>query len=208
MRKFVPGGGYDCIAARRKSRDGEPWLRSCFARLFYKVINKLSNIEIVDGARDFRLMTRRMVDAVLSVNENNRFSKGIFGWVGFNTKWLDYENVERSAGKTKWSFFQLLLYAMDGIVAFSTAPLAISSLIGILFCVLSAIMIIVFIMKTLVWGDPVAGYPSLICIILFLSGIQLFCSGILGQYVAKMYIETKNRPIYIVKESNIKEEKI
>lgn len=171
--------------------------------MFYRIINKISNTDIVDGARDFRLMKRSMVDAILQMKEYNRFSKGIFGWVGFNTKWLDYENVERVAGETKWSFWNLFKYSIEGIVAFSTMPLLISSFVGLLFFIISLTMICFIILRTIILGDPVAGWPSLVCIIFFVGGIQLFCTGILGQYLAKTYIETKNRPIYIIKESNI-----
>lgn len=193
---------YDCVATRRITREGEPPIRSFFARCFYKLINKMSKIEIVDGARDFRLMTRKMVDAILEVKEYNRFSKGIFSWVGFETKWLEYENRERVAGETKWSFWKLFLYSLDGIVAYTTAPLALASVTGFIFCIIAIIMIGVFIFKTLVWGDPVAGYPSMICVILLIGGIQLFCMGILGEYLSKTYLETKKRPIYIVKEKS------
>lgn len=192
---------YDCVATRRTDRKGEPVIRSFFAKQFYKLMNKISDTEVVDGARDFRFMRRQMVDAILEVSEYNRFSKGIFGWVGFNTKWISFENVERVAGETKWSFFGLFFYSLEGIIAFSTRPLYIASLFGILFCVVAFIMICVIIAKTLIWGDPVAGYPSQICIIFFIGGIQLFCLGILGQYLAKTYLETKKRPIYIVRES-------
>lgn len=201
MMKGIKEEGYDCVATRRVTRKGEPPIRSFFARAFYRIINKISKTEIVDGARDFRLMTRQMIDAILSLSENNRFSKGIFGWVGFETKWLEYENVERVAGETKWSFWKLFLYSLDGIVAFSTVPLAIASVFGFIFCVLSVIFIAIIIIKTLIWGDPVGGWPSLACIILFVAGIQLFCIGILGQYISKTYLETKRRPIYIVKET-------
>ncbi len=192
--------GYDCVASRRVTRKGEPKLRSYFARLFYKLVNLISKIEIVDGARDFRLMTRQMVNAVLSVREVGRFSKGIFSWVGFKTKWIEYENVNRIAGETKWSFWKLFLYALDGMICFTTAPLAIASFAGVLFCVIAFLMLLFFFVKTIVWGDPVAGFPALVCIVLFLGGIQLFCIGILGQYLSKTYMETKSRPIYIVKE--------
>lgn len=202
MYECIANEGYDCAATRRVNRNGEPPLRSFFARCFYKIINKISNTDIVDGARDYRLMTRQMVDAILSMSEYNRFSKGIFGWVGFNTKWLEFKNTERIAGETKWSFWGLLLYSLDGITAFSTMPLAIASIIGLLFCAIAFIMILVIIAKTLIWGDRVAGYPSLVCIIFFVSGIQTFCVGILGQYLSKTYLETKKRPIYIVKEIN------
>lgn len=191
---------YDSIATRRVDRKGEPVVRSFFAKQFYKLINNISDTEVVDGARDFRLMTRQMVDAILEMTEYNRFSKGIFGWVGFNTKWLAYENVERVAGQTKWSFFGLFMYSIEGIVAFSTRPLYVASWFGILFCLIAFVMICFIIAKTLIWGDPVAGYPSLICSIFFIGGIQLFCLGILGQYLSKTYLETKKRPIYIIKE--------
>ncbi len=193
---------YDCAAARRVTRKGEPPIRSWFAKMFYKIINKISSADIMDGARDFRLMKRSVVDAILSMKEYNRFSKGIFGWVGFNTKWIDYENVERVAGDTKWSFTKLLFYSIDGIVAFSTVPLSISALLGILCCIVAFIMVLIIIVKTLIWGDPVAGYPSLVCIIFLLSGVQLFTIGILGQYIAKTYMEAKQRPKYIIKETN------
>lgn len=192
--------GYDCVATKRVSRKGESKIRSFFARKFYAVINKISKTEIIDGARDYRLMTRQMVNAVLSVKEYNRFSKGIFSWVGFKTKWLEYENVERVAGKTSWSFWGLFLYALEGIIAFSTVPLSIASIFGCVLCMLAFIWIFIIVVKTLIWGDPVEGYPSLICMITFLGGIQLFCTGILGQYLAKVYLETKKRPIYLVRE--------
>ena len=200
MYEAVSEGEYDCAATRRVTRKGEPKVRSFFARLFYRVINRISKTEIVDGARDFRLMSRRMVNAILEIGEYNRFSKGIFGWVGFDTKWLEYENAERVAGETKWSFWKLFLYSLDGITSFSTVPLAIASVIGLLFCVIAFIMILVIIAKTLIWGDPVAGYPSLVCMIFLVAGVQMFCIGILGQYLAKTYMETKKRPIYIIKE--------
>lgn len=192
---------YDCVATRRVTRKGEPPIRSFFARMFYKLINKISKTEIVDGARDFRLMTRQMVDAIVSMEEYNRFSKGIFGWVGFNTKWLEYENVERAAGETKWSFWKLFKYSIDGIIAFSTAPLVISTIMGILFCFIAFILIIFIVARTLIYGDPVSGWPSMTCIILFVGGIQLFCIGIIGQYLSKTYLEVKKRPIYIIKET-------
>ena len=200
MLSGVQNEGFDCVATRRVTRKGEPKLRSYFARKFYRIINRLSKTEVVDGARDFRLMTRPMVDAILSLNEVSRFSKGIFSWVGFETKWLEYENVQRVAGETKWSFWKLLLYSLDGIIGFSTAPLAVASFMGMVFCLLAFVMILYFFIKTLVWGDPVAGFPAMICIILLLGGIQLFCIGILGQYLSKTYLETKRRPIYIAKE--------
>lgn len=199
-----PNNDYDCVGTRRVTRKGEPPIRSLFARMFYKIINKMSKIEMVDGARDYRLMSRQMVDSILELGEYNRYSKGLFQFVGYNTKWLEYENVERVAGETKWSFWKLFLYAIEGIVAFSTAPLAISSIAGIIFCIISFIMIIIIIAKTIIFGDPTAGWPSLVCIIFFVSGIQLFCLGIIGQYLSKTYLETKKRPIYIIKETNIK----
>lgn len=192
--------GYDTAAARRTTRQGEPPVRSWFARRFYGLINRMSKTEIVDGARDYRLMTRQVVDAVLSLAEYNRFSKGIFSWVGFRTKWVEYENVERIHGKTKWSFWKLFGYAMDGITAFSTAPLKIASVTGSLFCLISFIMIIVTIVRKLVFGDPTSGWPSLVCIILLVSGIQMLCLGAVGQYLEKTYLEVKKRPLYIVKE--------
>ena len=196
--------GYDCVGTRRVTRKGEPPIRSFFARMFYKLINKISKIEMVDGARDYRLMKRQMVNAILELKEYNRYSKGLFQFVGFNTKWLEYENIERVAGETKWSFWKLFIYALEGIIAFSTAPLAISSIVGIIFCLISFILILIIIVKTLIVGDPTSGWPSLVCIIFFVSGIQLFCIGIIGQYLSKTYLETKNRPIYILKDTNIK----
>lgn len=192
---------FDCAAARRITRRGEPLLRSFYASCFYKIINLISKTEIAEGARDFRLMTRRMVDAILSLQEYNRFSKGIFGWVGFKTKWLEYENVKRAAGKTKWSFFKLLLYSLDGMIAFSTVPLAVVSLIGVVCCLIAVVLAMVFAVKTLIWGDPVAGFPTLICVILLVGGVQIFSTGILGQYLAKTYLEVKHRPIYLIRET-------
>ncbi|MDM8202130.1 MULTISPECIES: glycosyltransferase family 2 protein [Allofournierella] len=192
---------YDCAATRRTTRQGEPPIRSFFARMFYKLINKMSDADIVDGARDYRLMRRRMVDAILSMPEYNRFSKGIFGWVGFKTKWLEYVNVERVAGETKWNFWKLFLYSLEGIIGFSTAPLAIASLMGMFFCLLAFVMIIVIIVRTLLFGDPTSGWPSMVCIIFLCSGVQLFCMGVLGQYLAKTYLETKHRPVYITRET-------
>ena len=198
---------YDCVGTRRVTRKGEPPIRSFFARMFYKIINKLSKVEMVDGARDYRLMTRQMVNSILELKEYNRYSKGLFEFVGYNTKWLEYENVERIAGETKWSFWKLFIYALEGIIAFSTAPLAISSITGIVFCLIAFILIIVIIIKTLIFGDPTSGWPSLVCIVFLVSGVQLFCLGIIGQYLSKTYLETKNRPIYIVKDTNINEKK-
>ena len=200
LLELVRDGAYDCAAVRRVDRRGEPPIRSWFARQFYKIINKMSNTEIVDGARDYRLMSRQMVDAILRLPEYNRFSKGIFSWVGFRTKWVETVNVERSAGESKWSFFKLLLYALDGIIAFSTAPLAVASVLGLVLCAVSFFAIVFVIVRQLVWGGSAFGWPSLVCIILFIAGIQLFCMGILGQYLAKTYLEVKRRPIYILRE--------
>ena len=193
---------YDNIATRRVTRTGEPPIRSACARLFYRIISHISQTEIVDGARDFRLMRRSMVDAIISMPEYNRFSKGIFGWVGFKTKWIAFENVERSAGETHWSFWSLLLYAIDGIVAFSTAPLSIASIAGVLLCFVAFVALAFILVRTLLFGDPVDGWPSLVCIIVFLGGIQLLCLGIMGQYLAKTYLETKRRPLYIIREQS------
>ena len=201
MLHAIEKEGYDCAATRRVTRKGEPPIRSFFARMFYRVMRKISKTEVVDGARDYRLMKRKMVNAILDVGEYNRFSKGIFGWVGFRTKWLEYENIERAHGETKWSFWKLLAYSIDGIVAFSTMPLFVSSIIGILFCAISFIAILVIIVRQLIWGGSAYGWPSMVCIILMLSGIQLFAIGILGQYLAKTYLEVKKRPIYIVNET-------
>ncbi len=201
LLETVRSGEYDCAAVRRVDRKGEPPIRSWFARQFYKVINKMSKTEIVDGARDFRLMSRQMTDAILRLTEYNRFSKGIFSWVGFRTKWVETENIERSAGESKWSFFKLLVYALDGIIAFSTAPLAIASVLGLVFCAIAFVAIVFVIVRQLLWGGSAFGWPSLVCIILFLAGIQLFCIGIVGQYLAKTYLEVKGRPIYLLRES-------
>ena len=194
------GEEFDCVATRRVTRKGEPPIRSFFARMFYKLINKLSETEIVDGARDYRFMTRKMVDAVLQDQEYNRFTKGIYSWVGFRTKWLEFENVERSVGETKWSFWKLFIYSIDGILAYSTMPLSIASVLGIVFCGVSFVGMMVVIIRALIFGDPVAGWPSLVTIIVFLGGIQLLCLGIMGLYISKTYLETKKRPIYIVRE--------
>ena len=202
MYRILQTEDYDNVAMRRTSRDGEPPIRSFFAKLFYRIINKISKADIVDGARDFRLMKRAMVDAILEMGEYNRFSKGIFGWVGFKTKWLPYVNIERVAGETKWSFWKLFVYSLEGIVAFSTVPLSIASVIGILLCFFAFIAIAFVIGRTLVFGDPVEGWPSLVCIITLIGGIQLFCMGIMGQYIAKTYMEVKKRPHYIIAESN------
>ena len=201
MLKIAEEKQYDMVALKRVTRAGEPVLRSFFSRMFYKVINRLSHTKIEDGARDFRLMPRAVVDAIVQMGEYNRFSKGIYGWVGFKTYWIAYENVPRVAGETKWSFWKLFFYALDGIMAFSTAPLVFASVVGLFFCFVSIIALIVIIAKTLIWGDPVAGWPALASIIVFVGGIQLFCLGIIGQYISKIYLETKRRPLYIVKET-------
>lgn len=203
MMNYIKNEGYDSVATRRVTRKGEPAVRSFFARRFYHLINRISKTEIVDGARDYRLMNRKFIDAILELSEYNRFSKGLFGWVGFKTKWIEFENVNRIAGETKWSFWKLLLYSIEGIIGFSTLPLAVSAFLGILFCIVAFIFIIVIIVRTLVFGDPTSGWPSLACIILLVSGVQLFCMGILGAYLSKTYLEVKNRPIYICKDKNI-----
>lgn len=201
MLQAIEEEGYDCVGSRRVTRKGEPPIRSFFARMFYHIMKKISNADIVDGARDFQLMNRKVVKAILSMGEYNRFSKGIFGWVGFRKKWLEYENIERSAGETKWSFWKLFLYALDDIVAFSTAPLVIASVMGMVFCLVAFVAIIFIIVRTLIFGDPTSGWPSMVCIIIFIAGIQLLCMGILGQYMAKTYLETKKRPLYLVEET-------
>ena len=201
LYKAVTEEGYDCAATRRTTREGEPPIRSFCARMFYKIINKISDADIVDGARDYRLMRRSMVDAILSLREYNRFSKGIFGWVGFKTKWVPYVNVERVAGETKWSFWKLFRYSLEGIVAFSTVPLALASVLGVLVCLAAFVFVVVVLVKTLAFGDPVGGWPSMMCVILFLGGVQLLCIGILGQYLSKTYLETKRRPVYLVRET-------
>ena len=207
MLEAVEKEGYDCVGSRRVTRKGEPPIRSFFARCFYKLMGKISSSEVVDGARDFQLMNRKVVNAILAMGEYNRFSKGIFGWVGFKKKWLEYENVERAAGETKWSFWKLFVYALDGIVAFSTAPLVIASFMGMLFCLIAFIAIIFIIIKTVIFGDPTSGWPSMACIIMMVSGIQLLCIGILGQYLAKTYLETKKRPLYLVEEAVLAKDK-
>ena len=200
MYEIVKNGEYDCAATRRVTRKGEPKIRSFLARRFYKLIDRLTDFEMVDGARDFRFMTRQMAESVKQMQEYNRFSKGLFSFVGFKTKWLEYENIKRIDGETKWSLWKLFKYAIEGIVAFSTAPLIISSALGLLFCLIAFIAILIIIIKTLVFGDPASGWPSLACIIVFVSGIQLLFLGIIGQYMSKMYLEVKKRPIYIIKE--------
>lgn len=208
MIEILQIGEYDSVATRRVSRMGEPPVRSIFAKIFYKLINKISDADIVDGARDFRLMKREMVQAIVSMSEYNRFSKGIFGWIGFKTYWLPYENVERVAGKTKWSFWKLLKYSVNGIVNFSNVPLNIASWFGIIMTAISFFALIFIIVRQLIFGDPVAGWASTICTIIFVGGIQLFCIGIMGQYIAKIYIESKNRPHYIIAETNKEIKKI
>ena len=206
MYRIVTEEEYDCVGTRRVTRKGEPPIRSFFARMFYRIMGKISDAEVTDGARDYQLMNRKVVDAILSMGEYNRFSKGIFGWVGFRKKWLEYENVERAAGETKWSFWKLFLYAIDGITAFSTTPLVISSVMGIVLCVVAMIMIIFIIVRTLIFGDPTSGWPSMVCIIMLVSGAQLLSIGVLGQYVAKIYLETKRRPLYLVSKTNVEKE--
>ena len=202
MLELLKSGEYDCVATRRMDRVGEPPVRSWFAKRFYRLINQISDADIVDGARDFRLMTRAMTNAVLSMGEYNRFSKGIFGWVGFKTYWLAYENVERAAGVTKWSFWKLFGYAIDGIINFSDAPLHMASWFGILMTAVSILSLLFIVVRRLIWGDPVAGWASTICVIIFIGGLQLFCLGIIGQYLAKTYMESKHRPHFIISETN------
>lgn len=202
MYRILLEEDYDNVATRRVDRVGEPPVRSFCARAFYRIINRLSDADIVDGARDYRLMRRRMVDGILELGEYNRFSKGIYGWVGFKTRWLPFENVERVAGETKWSFWGLFRYSLEGIVAFSTAPLSAASLIGVVLCFLALVFALVIVVRTLMFGDPVAGWPSLACIVLFVGGLQLACLGIIGQYLAKTYLETKGRPVYLIRESS------
>jgi len=205
MMEAIKNEGYDSVATRRVTRKGEPPIRSFFARCFYKLMRRISKTEMVDGARDYRLMTRQFVNSLLELGEYNRFSKGLYGWVGYKTKWLEYENVERAAGETKWSFWKLLLYSIEGIVAFSAAPLAVAAVSGIICFVLAFLFIVFIVARTLMFGDPVAGWPSLVCIILLIGGLQLLSIGILGEYLAKTYLEVKDRPIFICKESNIRE---
>ena len=200
MLECVALGEYDCAATRRVNRIGEPPIRSFFARGFYSLMKKITDIEIVDGARDFRLMNRKYLDALLELHERNRFSKGIFPWVGFRTKWLEYENIERKEGKTKWSFWKLFLYSLDGIIAFSSKPLAVASVFGVLIFIAAISSIVLVVVRKLVWGDPVSGWASTVCVILFCSGIQLFTIGVLGQYMAKTYTEVKQRPHYVIRE--------
>jgi len=201
MLEAVASEKYDCAGTRRISRTGEPPIRSFFARCFYALMKKTAEIEIVDGARDFRLMNRKYLDALLALQERNRFSKGIFPWIGFNTKWFEYKNIERTTGNTKWSFWKLFLYSLDGMIAFSSKPLAIASVMGVLLFIAAILSITFIVVRRVVWGDPVSGWASTVCIILFCSGIQLFTTGILGQYAAKIYTEVKHRPHYIVREA-------
>ena len=205
MLQILEAGEYDSVATRRVTRDGEPPIRSFFARMFYKLINRISEADIVDGARDFRLMKREMVDAIVSMCEYNRFSKGLFSWVGFRTKWLSYHNVERAAGETKWSFGKLLRYSLDGIMGFSTLPLSLSSYGGIFFCGAAFLAILFLVVRYLIWHDPVQGWTTLMCAMLLISGVQLLCVGILGQYLARIYLEVKNRPVYLLKETDEEE---
>lgn len=205
MCRILEEDGYDSVATKRSTRTGEPKLRSFLSNSFYNAINKISTTEIINGARDYRIMKRKMVNAVLEMSEYNRFSKGIFEWVGFRTKWLEFENVERSAGKTKWSMKKLFFYSLEGITGFSVAPLSLASVLGVVFCILSFLLIGFIIVRTLIWGDPVSGWPSLVCIVFLVGGIQLLCIGIVGQYLSKTYLETKHRPIYILKDSSEEE---
>ena len=207
MYDILEDGEYDCVGTRRIDRQGEPVIRSFFSDCFYRVMNKIYDVNIVRGARDYRLMTRRMTDAVLKISERNRFSKGIFEWVGFETKWLEYHNTERAAGETKWSFYKLLLYSIQGITCFSVSPLYLASGIGAFFCIAAFLFIILIVVRTFLWGDPTQGWPSLVCIILMISGIQLLCLGIIGQYLSRTYLETKDRPLYLVKEESTDKEK-
>ena len=200
MYEAIVNEGYDSAATRRVTRKGEPKIRSFFARMFYRLMNRISDIEFVDGARDYRIMSRKMVDAILELGENNRFTKGIYSWVGFRTKWIEFENVERVAGETKWSFFGLLRYSFEAILGFSTAPLSFVITLGFIVTFMAFALIIFVVIKTLLYGDPTSGWPSMICITVFLGGVQLFCIGVVGQYLAKTYLETKGRPIYIARE--------
>lgn len=202
MMEILSSGQYDSVATRRKDRAGEPPVRSWFAKMFYKIVNKISDTDIVDGARDFRIMKREMVDAIISMTEYNRFSKGIFGWVGFKTYWLSYENTERVAGETKWSFWKLFKYSIKGIISFSNVPLSISSWLGISMTGISFLIILFIVIRRLIFGDPVAGWASTVCAIIFVGGVQLFCMGIIGQYIAEIYLESKKRPHYIIAETN------
>lgn len=205
MLKILESGEYDSVATRRVSRKGEPVICSFCARQFYKLINRISDADIVDGARDYRLMTRDMTDAIVAISERNRFSKGIYGWIGYRTYWYPYENVKRIAGETKWSFWKLLKYSIQGIVDFSDAPLAVASWFGISCTGLSFLALLFIVIRRLVFGDPVAGWASTVCIIVFIGGIQLFCLGVIGQYIGRTYTETKRRPHYIISDSSEKD---
>lgn len=202
MVRLVTEEGYDSVATRRVTRKGEPLLRSFFARMFYRIINQISKTEIVDGARDYRLMTRQFANAILELKEYNRFSKGLFGWVGFKTKWLEYENVQRAAGETKWSFWKLFIYSIEGVVAFSTIPLSLAAVLGLVMCFISILAILFIVIRQITYGGSAYGWPSMVCITIFIGGIQLLCIGILGSYLAKTYLEIKHRPLYICKEKN------
>ena len=201
MYNSIKNEGYDCVAAKSVSRHGYSFIRKTLTKWYYSLVSKVAKVEMVHGARDYRLMKRKMVDAILELKEYNRYTKGLFSYVGFDTKWIEYENTERIAGETKFTIRKLIIYGLEGIVGFSTGPLLIAAIIGMLFCLLSAVGVVFIVVRTLIWGDPVGGWPSLVCIMMFLSGIQLFCTGIMGQYLAKTYLETKNRPVYIIKET-------
>ena len=205
MMEILASGDYDSVATRRVTRAGEPPIRSWFARSFYKLINKISTADIVDGARDFRLMKRDMVDAIIAMGEYNRFSKGIFGWVGFRTYWLAYENVERVAGETKWNFWKLFKYAIEGIINFSQVPLSVASWSGIFMTFCAFLFLIFIVVRRLLFGDPVAGWASIVCIVIFIGGVQLLCLGVIGQYLARTYLETKHRPHFIIADTNGKD---
>lgn len=201
MLRIIQEEHYDCVATKSTSRNGYSFFRKFCTKWYYRIVGAISKTEMVAGARDFRLMTRQMVDAILLMKEYNRYSKGLFSFVGFDTKWIEFQNQQRVAGTTKWSFWKLFSYALDGITAFSTVPLVLAAIIGMIFCIIAFIMIIIIILKTLIWGDPVSGWPSLACIIFLVGGVQLFCTGIIGQYLSKTYLEAKKRPIYIIKET-------
>ncbi len=206
MYESITKEGYDVVATKSTSRNGYSFFRKTFTKWFYHLINKISKVDMVDGARDYRLMKRKVVKEIIKMKEYNRYSKGLFSFIGFKTKWITYENPERSAGNTKFNFWKLFAYAVEGIVGFSTVPLAIAAIVGLLFCFISFLMILVIIVRTLIWSDPTSGWPSMVCIMFFLSGIQLFCTGIIGEYLSKTYLETKHRPIYILRESSKEEE--
>lgn len=206
MYESIIKEGYDVVATKSTSRNGYSFFRKTFTKWFYHLINKISKVDMVDGARDYRLMKRKVVKEIIKMKEYNRYSKGLFSFIGFKTKWITYENPERSAGNTKFNFWKLFAYAVEGIVGFSTVPLAIAAIVGLLFCFISFLMILVIIVRTLIWSDPTSGWPSMVCIMFFLSGIQLFCTGIIGEYLSKTYLETKHRPIYILRESSEEEE--